>query len=122
MDERDKSILWRMAEYCRDIASFIERFGRDFSVFTLDRAYFHAVSMCILQIGELSGSLSEEYRAETAEKIPWTNIRGMRNIVAHDYGALDEELVWETALDDIPALLDFCVSEWERLNTTKNDR
>ncbi len=38
----------------------------------------------------------------------------MRNIVAHDYGALDEELVWETVMDDIPVLLKFCNSELEK--------
>ncbi len=116
MAERDKSILLHIKGYCEDIASFIERFGRDYNVFSNDRAYYSAVSMCILQIGELSGSLSEEYRAATAARIPWSNIRGMRNIVAHDYGSLDEELVWETAVEDIPALCEFCTSELERMN------
>ncbi len=115
MVNRDKSILTGIKRYCDDIASFIERFGRDFGTFTSDRAYFSAISMCILQIGELSGRLSEEYRAETGEKIPWVNIRGMRNLVAHDYGSLDEELVWETALYDIPHLRDFCASELENM-------
>ena len=116
MADRDKSILQHIKRYCDDIDSFIERFGKEFEKFTSDRAYFNAVSMCILQIGELSGSLSEEYRALTADRIPWSNIRGMRNIVAHDYGSLDEELVWETATDDIPFLRDFCVSELNRMS------
>ena len=116
MVDRDQSILRHIKEYCCDIDSFIKRFGRDFDVFIRDRAYFNAVAMCILQIGELSGSLSEEYRAETAGVIPWSNIRGMRNLVAHAYGSLDEELVWETATDDIPFLYDFCVSELRRMN------
>ena len=108
MANRNKSVLQHIVGYCEDIASFIERFGNDYAVFTGDRAYFNAVSMCILQIGELSGSLSEEFRADTAGEIPWSNIRGMRNIVAHDYGSLDEELVWETANYDIPHLRAFC--------------
>ena len=114
MDNRDKNLLQHIQAYCGDIQGFIERFGKDYTVFTSDRAYFNAVSMCILQIGELSGSLSEEYRNLTAAEIPWQDIRGMRNIVAHDYGALDEELVWETVIGDIPALLEFCNSELEK--------
>lgn len=116
MAERDESILKLIEGYCGDIETFIERFGRDFAVFTHDRAYFNAVAMCILQIGELSGSLSEEYRAATSGRIPWSGIRGMRNIVAHDYGALDEELVWETATEDIPYLREFCLSELKRMS------
>lgn len=116
MADRDKSILLRIKDYCCDIDGFIRRFGRDYGIFTADRAYFNAVSMCILQIGELSGSLSEEYRAETSGQIPWTEIRGMRNIVAHEYGSLDEELVWETAVDDVPLLREFCEAELARLN------
>ena len=83
-------------------------------VFTRDRAYFNAVSMGILQIGELAGNLSEEYRAKTSKAIPWSNIKGMRNTVAHDYGSVDEGLLWETAIEDIPVLLAFCNAELER--------
>jgi len=111
MDNRDRNVIQHIKRYCTDIESFIDRFGKDFEVFINDRAYFNAVSMCILQIGELSKNLSEEYRNETEKKIPWSNIKGMRNIVAHDYGSLDEELVWETAINDIPALNQFCIDE-----------
>ena len=111
MDSKDKNILQHIVRYCNDIKMFIERFGQDLSVFTSDRAYFNAVAMSILQIGELSTGLSEEYRSKTSDKIPWSNIRGMRNIVAHNYGSLDEELVWETTTEDIPALLEFCIDE-----------
>lgn len=117
MANRDQSILEHIKKYCSDIGTFIERFGDDFDTFISDRAYFNAVSMCILQIGELSGSLSEEYRTKTAKKIPWSNIKGMRNLVAHEYGALDEELVWETAIEDIPMLLDFCTAELKRMSS-----
>lgn len=120
MGNRDKSVLEHIKSYCEEIGSFIERFGDDYKIFIGDRAYFNAVAMCILQIGELSNSLSEEFRAETSGKIPWANIRGMRNIVAHAYGSLDENLVWETATNDIPELLEFCNTELARLNQIKD--
>ncbi len=122
MVNKDQSILQHIKRYCCDIEIFIERFGKDFNIFVSDRAYFNAVSMCILQIGELSGSLSEEYRTKTAKQIPWSNIKGMRNIVAHDYGTLDEELVWETATEDIPILLKFCTSELARKSRKKTNK
>ena len=115
MANRDQSILQHIKGHCEDIEGFLERFGKDFDIFTSDKAYFNAVSMGILQIGELAGSLSEEYRAETSRKIPWSNIKGMRNIVAHNYGSVDEGLLWETTTEDIPVLLEFCNSELEAM-------
>ena len=41
--------------------------------------------------------------------IPWNAIRGMRNIVAHEYGNIDFEIVWETASMEIKELCDFCL-------------
>jgi uncharacterized protein with HEPN domain len=31
-------------------------------------------------------------------------MRGMRNIVAHDYGHVDVALVWKAAIENIPAI------------------
>lgn len=121
MANRDQSVLQHIKSHCDDIGEFIRRFGKDYDIFTSDKAYFNAVSMGILQIGELAGSLSEEYHAKTSATIPWSNIKGMRNIVAHDYGSVDEGLLWETATEDIPILLAFCNSELERMNKTKDD-
>ena len=66
--------------------------------------------MCLLQIGELSNKLSEEFK--TAHKqIPWRAIRGMRNVVAHEYGKIDVETVWETAENGTLELMEFCQQE-----------
>ena len=116
MADRDKNILQHIKIHCDDIEGFIKRFGKDFNVFISDKAYFNAVSMGILQIGELAKNLSEEYVAKTSEKIPWSSVKGMRNIVAHNYGSVDEELLWETATEDVPVLLEFCSSELKRMN------
>lgn len=35
-------------------------------------------------------------------------MKGMRNLVAHNYGSMDREIIWETAMVDIPALKQFC--------------
>ena len=108
MDKSDRQRIQHIRSYCEDIEMFLARFGRDYDVFVQDRAYFNAVSMCILQIGELANSLSEEFRQATSEKMPWKMIRGMRNLLAHAYGEVDEEIVWETAINDIPMVKAFC--------------
>lgn len=47
--------------------------------------------------------LSVEFINEYA-KIPWKMIMRMRDIVAHHYGSLDYEIVWNTSVSDIPNL------------------
>ncbi len=64
--------------------------------------------MSILQIGGIANSLSEEFKIETANEIPWQMIRGMRNIIAHAYGEIDEDMLWDTVNNDIPIMHEFC--------------
>lgn len=108
MKQGDRQRLRHILVYCDDIAGFIKRFGNDYDIFANDRAYINAVSMCILQIGELANGLSEEYRSETKEEMPWRMIRGMRNLLAHAYAEMDEHVLWETVVNDIPMLSEFC--------------
>ena len=32
----------------------------------------------------------------------------MRNFFAHNYGSMDYERIWQTAIDDIPELQKYC--------------
>lgn len=65
-------------------------------------------TMCLMQIGELTIKLSQEFKDGHTE-IPWRAIRGMRNVVAHEYGNIDEETVWETAEGGTQELKEFCL-------------
>jgi len=38
--------------------------------------------------------------------VPWKDIIGMRNILAHQYDKVDSEVVWDVVHRDIPELLD----------------
>jgi uncharacterized protein with HEPN domain len=91
-----------------DIAAYVKRFGDDYQAFSNDSAYFNAVSMCLLQIGELANGLSQDFRASTSNRIQWNLIRGMRNWIAHVYQGVDKETIWGTVTEDIPSLLQFC--------------
>ena len=66
--------------------------------------------MCLMQIGELAGLLSESYRLEHPQ-IPWRQIRALCNIIAHNYGSVDKQTAWEIVHQDIPALKAYCESE-----------
>ena len=105
--ERDKVILKKMIQYCDEIEAARERFGDSFNALTADTDYKNAVAMCILQIGELTTHLSEEYKT-TYSAQPWQDINGMRNIAAHHYGKFDVEILWNTISGKIPELKAYC--------------
>jgi uncharacterized protein with HEPN domain len=44
-------------------------------------------------------------------RIAWRDIIGMRNIIAHEYGRVDPDELWTTAIRDAPVL----VSELEAI-------
>lgn len=94
VSSRDLSILKHINAYCVQIEEAVARFGRDQDLFLRDDVYHNAVALCILQIGELVGIMSDEFRAANTE-IPWREIKLMRNIVAHHYGSVDHAITWD---------------------------
>lgn len=108
MRARDIDIVKHIESYCVDIENTVNRFGRNQVSFENDVDYRNSICMSLLQIGELAGHLSEEFRETTKESVYWPAIRGMRNVFAHDYGAIDYDRVWDTVNEDIPVLLEFC--------------
>lgn len=58
----------------------------------------------LAQTGEVSGHLSDELK-ERYKDIPWKQIKGLRNIIIHDYDGIKMNIVKETMERDIPALI-----------------
>ena len=116
-NSRNLSILRHILSYCGQIDEAVERFGAERAAFEADSVYHNAVSLCILQIGELVGNLTDEFRA-SHPSIPWREIKLMRNIVAHRYGTVDHSLTWDVVMKDIPELKRFCE---EILDETENN-
>jgi uncharacterized protein with HEPN domain len=56
-------------------------------------------------IGEAASNLSRELKARHS-MVPWQAICGFRNIVIHEYFALDLDIVWEAVTADVPRLLE----------------
>ena len=108
MKDSDLQRIEHIASYCEDIASTIERFGSNQEIFFSDLDYRNSVSMSIMQIGELSVGLSEDFKTATQDQMQWGLIRGMRNMFAHTYAKMDKTIVWDVATKDIPGLLHFC--------------
>ena len=105
--DRNIGVLEHIVVYCQQIEQTVERFGSSAETFQSDPIYRNAAALCILQIGELVGKLTDEFR-EQHPAVPWRQIKAMRNIVAHSYGTIDPEVTWEVMTEDIPALKSYC--------------
>jgi uncharacterized protein with HEPN domain len=92
-----------------------ERFGDSIDAFKADNAYRHACTMCILQIGELSTHLTDDFKL-MYDEMPWKKIKAMRNIFAHTYDEMSLEQTWNTVKKSIPELAGFCERIIEQYN------
>lgn len=108
MLSRDLQRILKIRDYCLSIQDTMSRFGVSLEGFLSDSDYQQSIAFSVLQIGELTSGLSEEYRSTTKEQIQWPHIRGLRNIIVHDYGRIQLDQVWQIITEDIPVLKTFC--------------
>lgn len=54
-------------------------------------------------IGEASNSISDGFQ-EKHPRLPWMQMRAIRNKIVHDYRGINLQIVWETVQNDLPAL------------------
>lgn len=74
--------------------------------FLEDRKTQDAVILKLLVIGEAAAQILKEHGgfAQQRPDIPWNQMKGMRNRMAHGYFETDLQLVWETVQVFLPDL------------------
>lgn len=102
----------RLAEYIdhmqqagTNACGFMEGLAK--AEFLTDKRTQQAVIMSLIIIGEAATKVMEGYVTftQTHPEVPWHNMRGMRNRMAHGYFDINLDVVWETTQEWLPALL-----------------
>ena len=96
--------LGHMCQAIADAQSFTE--GMDQVDFVQDKRTQQAVVMSLIVLGEAATKVMDKYPDFAAEhtEIPWRNMRGMRNRIAHGYFDINLEVVWDTVHTALSAL------------------
>ena len=111
MSEHDLTIRDRLEDILESIG-LIEEWSQgmtelyDFMISPGRVMAFNACVMRLQVIGEHVGKLLKEQSKplESYTEIPWQAIYGMRNIISHEYGNVDETIVVSVINEDLPKL------------------
>jgi uncharacterized protein with HEPN domain len=91
-------------EACEKIMRYSQ--GLDLDQLVQDEKTFDAVVRNLEIIGEAVKHIPPEMRARYPD-VEWHKIAGLRDIVAHEYFGLDEDILWDVIQHRIPVLLDW---------------
>ena len=97
----DKQRLLHILEAIDIIESFVKDVSYD--DYKADLKLRLALVKLVENIGEASANFSEETKKQYSY-IDWPAIKGMRNIIIHEYFDISYELVWNTIQHEIPIL------------------
>jgi uncharacterized protein with HEPN domain len=97
---------WRLflddiIEACDRVSSYTA--GLTLDVLLADRRTYEAVLFNLHVIGEAAGRLPEHVRAQAPE-LPWREIVGTRNRIAHGYFQIDDRVLWDIVTTEIDPL------------------
>ncbi len=81
---------------------------RDFVASEAGREHLDSISMVLLSVGEAFRQIDEKTQGEFLAQypeIPWRAVIGMRNVLAHDYFGVNEDVIFNTCEAHISPLI-----------------
>lgn len=102
ISQRDLSYLWDMRQAAQEISEFVR--GVSWTTFESNKQLRYAVERQLMVVGEAANHVSDTFQ-EAHPEIPWLQVIGQRNVLAHDYGEILVERIWFTATKNIPELI-----------------
>ncbi len=97
----DRERLRHMLEAIEDILEFSN--GIELETYNQNKMLRLAIVKLIETIGEASSSITDELKTEFND-IDWHVLKGIRNIIVHEYFGINYTLIWNTIQNDIPVL------------------
>ena len=91
--------------YLEDMRQSMERIEEylgdlDFRHFKMNYMVVDAIIRNFEILGEASKNIPKNVQIKYPE-IPWKNMYGLRNLIAHEYFGIDYEMIWEIAKNNL---------------------
>jgi uncharacterized protein with HEPN domain len=99
---KDSAYLRDILDSARAVRSYLAGVSRE--QFEANSEKQDAVIRRYAVMGEAARHVSPAALKALAD-LPWRQITGMRNILIHNYEDVDEATLWDTAQQDLPALI-----------------
>ena len=97
----DKIRLQHILDSINDILLFVKEV--DYESYIADYKLRLAIVKLIENIGEASNGIS----SKTVERLPeieWGVLKGIRNVLVHEYFGIDYQIIWNSIKDNLPDL------------------
>jgi uncharacterized protein with HEPN domain len=101
MNRRDKSIILHVLDTSDEINEYLQNID-SFETYKSNTLIRRATTMCMISIAELVSHFSDEFRSEYSE-VNITQFKQLRNIAAHNYGAISVTKLYDTLTLELPA-------------------
>ena len=88
-------------ESCRKVGRYVQGLSKDEAMG--NELIVDAVLRNLMVIGEAAKKLPAAWK-ETYSEIEWRKIAGLRDVVAHEYFQLDEDILWDVVSHKLPQL------------------
>jgi uncharacterized protein with HEPN domain len=102
MSPRDLVYVGHMLDQARKAVSKTQGISRE--TYDADENLRLAVIHLIQTIGEAARQVSREF-CNNHPDVRWADIIGMRHKVVHDYLGVDDDIVWQVVIEDLPKLV-----------------
>ena len=103
----DEVLIQHIINECNKIQNILSEIS--YEKFLSVTMYQDALIRPLEVIGEAAGTLSAEF-VEKNPAIPVSNMKGMRNLLMHQYFRVDLNLVWQTCVTDIPPIREYLLA------------
>jgi uncharacterized protein with HEPN domain len=101
MPRRVDHVLYDILEAIRRVEAITR--GKTLEEFESSWQLRWLVQRAIEIISEASRAIPEEL-TNTQPDIPWASVRGIGNILRHDYDSVSDPIIWRVVTDELPRL------------------